>query len=177
MSFPDHVWLANELVDASGALWEPVEMMIFPTMNCVVLHVGKRTSGCRDNPTRHAGVFQVLFITGLNGIPPLAYMWSRLPLQQQIQISCRCLFETVKCGPCHDSRIPHRPSVIMGSMQPLCAATQLKNRTSCLIRLNFHDTWGISSVSSARLPRTSPSCAGRRRRGRLRPAAPCLHCP
>lgn len=45
MPFLDHVRLANELVDATGPPWKAEEVMIFPAMDRVVLHVGEWASG------------------------------------------------------------------------------------------------------------------------------------
>ena len=45
MPFLDHVRLANELVDATGPRWKAEEVMIFPAMDRVVLHVCEGASG------------------------------------------------------------------------------------------------------------------------------------
>lgn len=76
MPFPDHVRIANELVDAAGPFRKSEEMVIFPSMDRVVLHVGKGTSDRRDDPSHNARVCKLLFIAGLVRIPPLSDMWS-----------------------------------------------------------------------------------------------------
>lgn len=65
MPFLDHVRLANELVDATRPLWKPEEVMIFPAMHSVILHVCEGASGGCDDPSRNARVCQFPFIAGL----------------------------------------------------------------------------------------------------------------
>ncbi len=43
MSDTDHVGLTNKLIDPPGSLGKIGEMVLFPSMHCIILHEGKRT--------------------------------------------------------------------------------------------------------------------------------------
>ena len=108
VTFPDHVGFADVLVDPPGFFGKIVEMMLWPPMHGIILHIGKWPFTERDDPARHAGVSQFLFVKGSIAVPPKADMRSLLPIRQKAKVGHRRSTEAIACNFCHSSTLGRR---------------------------------------------------------------------
>jgi hypothetical protein len=97
MAATDHRWITDILVYPARSRRKVPEMMLFPSMNRIVLHVCKWLAVQFDNPSRNAGITQLLFVERLVIVPPFSDVWEALPRPEQGQVAHCCGSKNIIC--------------------------------------------------------------------------------